>query len=360
MIRPLLLPALLSCPLLVALPLPALAETPAAALAAARPVVTEIVTADPTRERSFPGVIEAGTQSVLAFQTLGRLAELPVGPGDTVRAGDVVAVLDQVTLNEDLAAAQAAVSAAEAAAAFARASAARAEELTRRGVAATAQLEKAQAGRDTAEARLAAARADLTRAEDAARFGHLVAPMDGIVLETRAEIGSVLSAGSPVVVLAALTGREAVIDVPSEFVALLPADARFAVQTGIGKGPVLQARLRLVEPEAGTSLKSRRLRLSLDEVPAQVRLGSLVTASYLAGAAPVMTLPLAALSGPAEAPQVWRVDPASRAVHAVPVHTGKRLGDRVVIADGIAPGEEIVVRGAGSLSEGEIVGARVE
>lgn len=352
----------IALPLVVLLSLPGAvrAETVAPAAGTARPVVTEIVTADPTRQRSFAGVIEAGTETVLAFQTLGRLATLPVSPGDTVRAGDVVATLDQVTLDEDVEAARAAVSAAAAQADFARASLARAQELARRGVAATAQLEKAQAGRDTAEAQLAAAEADLARAEDAARFGHLTAPMDGIVLETRAETGSVLSAGSPVLVLAGLTGREAVIDVPSEFVALLPPDARFGVQTGIGAGPVLEARLRLVEPEASSSLKSRRLRLTLGEVPPQVRLGSLITASYLAGSAPVMTLPAVALSGPPEAPVVWRVEPAGRVVHAVPVHTGERLGDRVVILDGIAPGEEIVVRGANSLSEGEIVGARVE
>lgn len=328
-----------------------------------RPVVSEIVTADPTRQRSFPGVIEARTQSVLAFQTLGRLATLPVSPGDTVTAGEVVATLDQVTLEEDLAAARAAVTAAAATADFAGASLARAQELTRRGVAATAQLEGAQAGRDTAEAQLAAAKAELARAEDAARFGTLTAPMDGVVLSTQAETGTVLSAGSPVLVLAALTGREAVIDVPAEFVALLPADARFVIATSAtlagGKGDPVEARLRLIEPQAGASLKTRRLRLTLDKVPAELRLGSLITATYAAGGPPVVTLPLAALAAPESAPRVWRVDPASRSVQAVRVTLGERLGDRVVVTSGIAPGDEIVVRGANSLQDGQIVGARV-
>lgn len=342
------------------LPLAAAAETAAPLPAAPRPVVTEIVTADPTRQRSFPGVIEAEVTTVLAFQTLGRLATLPVAPGDTVKAGAVVATLDQITLEEDLNSARAAVAAATAQAELAAQSLTRAEELTRRGVAATAQLEGAQAARDTTQARLTAAAADLVRAEDAARFGTLTAPMDGIVLATPAEVGGVVSAGTPVVELAGLTGREAVIDVPADYVALLPPDALFTVQTRAGGLDPLTARLRLIEPEAGASLHTRRLRLSLGVVPPGWRLGSLVTATLAAEGRPVITLPQAALAGPPQAPVVWRVTPGSRAVTAVAVTPGARLGDRIVITRGLQPGEEIVVRGAASLTEGQIVGGRVE
>ena len=329
-------PLRLMLALCLALPLAAQAET------APRPVVSEIVTADPTRQRSFPGVIEAEVTTVLAFQTLGRLAVLSVSPGDSVKAGDVVAVLDQVTLDEDLTAARAAVAAAGARAELAAQSLVRAQELQRRGVAATAQLERAQA-----------ARADLTRAEDAARFGTLLAPMDGIVLATPAEAGSVVSPGTPVVQLAGLTGREAVIDVPAAYVALLPPEAAFTVQGPAGEP--LTARLRLIEPQAGASLQTRRLRLSLGTVPPGWRLGALVTATLADAGGSVITLPQAALFGPPEAPQVWQVT-KTRAVHALPVETGPRLGERVVITRGIVAGQEIVVRGAASLTEGQIVG----
>ncbi len=345
--------------LLVLLPLPLWAET-SAPPPAPRPVVTEIVIADPTRQRSFPGVIAAETQTVLAFQTLGRLATLPVSPGDMVRKGDVVATLDQVTLQEDVEAAQAAAHAARAQADFALQSLARVRELVRRNVASAAQLEQAQAAADTAGAQATAAEADLARARDAARFGTLTAPDDGIVLSTAAEVGSVLSAGSPVLTLAGKGGREAVIDVPAEFVVLLPADARFEVRASQGVRQSFPATLRLIEPEAGASLRTRRLRLTMGATPPEYRLGSLITATIVAGSTPVVTLPLAALSGPPDKRVVWRVDPADRAVHAVPVTPGKVLRDRVVVSQGIAAGDEIVVRGADSLTEGQIVGARVE
>ena len=341
------------------LPLPLWAEeAPPPTLA--RPVVTEIVTADPTRQRSFPGVIAAETQTVLAFQTLGRLASLPVSPGDRVKKGDVVATLDQVTLQEDVEAAKAAESAARAQADFARQSLARVRELVRRNVASTAQLEAAQAGADTANAQAAGAAADLARAQDAARFGTLTAPDDGIVLSTMAEVGAVLTAGSPVLTLAARGGREAVIDVPAEFLTLLSANTRFEVRASQGAAVSVPARLRLIEPEAGASLRTRRLRLTMEAAPAEYRLGSLITATLAAGSAPVVTLPAVAVDGTPEKPLVWRVGPADRAVHAVPVTLGKTVGDRVVVTAGVAAGDEIVVRGANSLTEGQVVGAKVE
>ncbi len=81
-------------------PLPALAQD------APRPIVSEIVTADPTRQRSFTGVIAAETSTVPAFQTAGRLATLPVSAGDRVTKGQVLATLDQITLAEDVDAAE--------------------------------------------------------------------------------------------------------------------------------------------------------------------------------------------------------------------------------------------------------------
>ena len=79
-----------------------------------RPVVTEILTSEAARLRSFPGLIAARVETALAFQTTGRVASRPADRGDRVKAGDVLATLDQITLGEDVAAARAAVAAAQA------------------------------------------------------------------------------------------------------------------------------------------------------------------------------------------------------------------------------------------------------
>lgn len=355
---PVLLGAVLA--VLAVLAVAARADDAPAAPAAPRPVISEIVSADPTRQRAFPGSVEAKREAALAFQTIGRVSRLDVAPGDVVKKDDVLATLDRVSLQEDLRAAEAALSSARAEAAYAAQSYSRTLALAERDIASQAQVEQALANRDATAARVAAAEADLAAAQEALTYGSLTAPMDGVVVSTEVEAGSVVSAGTPVLTLAALAGLEAVIDVPSEFLAVLPEDARFELRRHAGGDEVVPARLRLVEPVADQALRGRRLRLAIEGSDHGFRIGTLVSATYAAETEAVITLPRSAVAGTGEAPAVWRVVPDPRRVTSVPVRLGSTLGDRVEIRDGIDVGDEVIVKGAHSLEEGQPVGERAQ
>ncbi|MBW7920868.1 MAG: efflux RND transporter periplasmic adaptor subunit [Rubellimicrobium sp.] len=339
---------LLAAACLVLLPAVALADTP-------RPVVTEIVTSESQRLRDFPGVIGAEVETAIGFALAGRIETRPVDPGDTVAAGDVLATLDRVTLMQDVAAAEAAVRAAQARAGLAAQTLSRVEELARRNVAPAAQVEAATANRDSTAAALVAANADLDRARDAAGNGILTAPADGVVLAVSAEPGSIVSAGASVVTLATDAGREAVIDVPSDMLAIIGTDARFTIRRrGEDAGAGTPGTLRLIEPVIGRATRSHRLHISLAD-PDGLRLGSLVTVSLDVPEDPVLTLPVAAIL-PDDA--VWRVGDGRR-LERVAVTTGAVIGERVVITSGIEAGDEILLRGIHSVGEGQQVGERV-
>lgn len=345
----------LVCLLLLSTVGPALAEE------MPRPVISEIVTADPTRQRSFAGTIEAGSTSVLAFQTIGRVASIEVAEGDVVKRGQALASLDQITLDEDVRVADAALASAEATAQAAAQQLIRAQELAKKGVASAERLEGAQRANDTAIAQAAAAKADLARAKDAARFGTLTAPMDGVILSTSVDPGTVVSAGTQVLTLAALQGREAVIDVPSDYLALLPSNATFTIQSRSPDIASLTGRLRLIEPVADASVRGRRIRVRLpDDAPSVYRIGSLISATLDAEADALTTLPASAVVGQSPDTAVWRIDPATRAVKSTPVTLGKAVGDRVIVTSGVSPGDEIMVRGVHSLEDGQVVGERIE
>lgn len=320
-----------------------------------RPVVTEIVASESQRLRDFPGVIGAEVESAIGFALAGRIETRPVEPGDTVQAGDVLATLDRVSLMQDVAAAEAALRAAQAQAELAEQTLARVDELARREVAPTSQLEAATANRDSAAAALVAAQADLDRARDAAENGILVAPEAGVVIAVNAAPGATVGAGAPVVTLATDAGREAVIDVPSDMLAILGDDARFTIQPrGEDPGPGIPGSLRLIEPVIGRATRSHRLHIALER-GADLRLGSLVTVSLDLPEDPVLTLPAAAIL-PEGA--VWRVGEGRR-LERVPVTTGAAIGARVVVTQGLDPGDEILLRGIHSVSEGQQVGEGV-
>ncbi len=343
--------------LLALLGQPVMAETPVAPPEVARPVISQIVSQGEVQSRSFTGTVEAEVTTPLAFLTLGRVATLSVATGDEVHKGDVLATLDQVTLNEDLTAAQAALQGAKGRADFAQQSYDRTQVLVQRGGASAAQQESVTAARDTALAALNAAEADLARATDAASYSALKAPIDGVITATLVEPGTVVSVGTPIVTLAGLTGREAVLDVPAEVLAILKLGDTFEV-AGRGAAPVTGT-LKVIEPSAGAGTRSRRLRLTLTDAPASYRIGSLISAHLSARAVVVMTLPKVALTGTPDAPKVWRVG-QGRKVALVPVTLGQDLGEDIIITGGLVAGDEIVVRGVHSLTEGQIVGERIE
>jgi RND family efflux transporter MFP subunit len=317
-----------------------------------------------------------------------------VAGGDRGARGATLATLDQVTLTQEVAAAEAAVRAAQATAELAEQSLARVQALSERGVAAANQLEAAQAQNESSAAQVLAAQADLVKARDAAKFAILRAPIAGIVTAPPVEPGVMISAGSTVMTLAAEAGREAVIDLPSEMLPLLSAGTEFTLQrraeTHNPSPEAVSGHLRLIEPLADAGTRTRRIRVSLDEVADGMRLGSLVLAQVDSAAFAGLTVPRSAiLEGRVEVegvagPMVWRVRKDKREAEAVAVDLGDTfdmpltvldpaavtgaqgasrqngMDDRVIVYDGLMEGDEILTRGVHSVRSGMALGARVE
>lgn len=137
------------------------------------------------------------------------------------------------------------------------------------------QLESAVLARVAAEAAVSQAAAGLASARDLRETSRLVAPGAGAVLATFAEPGANLAAGQPVVQLAALTGREVLIDLTEAELARLPADARFRVVLDASPAILAEARVASVDPVAEKATCTRRVHLGLINPPEHFRIGAL-------------------------------------------------------------------------------------
>lgn len=327
---------------------------------ALKPVISEILQSEATRLPRFPGVVAAEVESVLSFQTTGRVATRPVELGDRVEAGEILATLNQISLADDVAAARAALDAARAQSVLAEQNLSRAEQLTSSGIAAVSRLESAIAERDSSAAAVIAAEANLASAEDAERYGVLQAPSGGVVTKVSVEPGTVVAPGTPVVTLALDETLEVAVNVTPEMLAVLPADAGFVIRPRAeGAGPVA-GRLRVIEPIADATTRSRRLRIRLEGKSPYLRIGSLVEVELSLPDTPVLSVPLTALRETDGPTLVWRIGGADRKAEAVPVVLGARIGDRIVVTEGLRPGDEILVRGVNSISEGQPLGKKAE
>lgn len=160
------------------------------------------------------GVVQPVKQSTISAQSAGRLATLSVKAGDKVRAGQVLATIDDREAQTGVQRSQAQVAQAQAELRNAQSNFDRTRDLQSKGFVsaaaldtADAQLKGAQAGRDQATA--GAAQSALAQG-----FTRVTAPFEGWVLQTHAEAGDLATPGKPLLTLYAPLPLRAVVQVP--------------------------------------------------------------------------------------------------------------------------------------------------
>ncbi len=305
--------------------------------------------------RSFTGVVAARVQSDLGFRVSGKLLERIVDTGQTVARGQPLMRMDPVDLGLQARAQQAAVAAARARATQAADDEARYRDLVAKGAVSASAYDQIKAASETARAQLRAAEAQADVARNASSYAILLADADGVVVETLAEPGQVVSAGQPVVRLARAGQREAIVHLPET---LRPAIGSVAQARLYGdRQDAVPVRLRQLSDAADRTTRTYEARYVLDAALAQAPLGATVTVDIADGqrAGVALQVPIGALFDPGQGPGVWIVEgqPAKAVWRSVQV---LGLSDEAAQVQGsLRVGDAVVSLGAHLLREGEIV-----
>jgi RND family efflux transporter MFP subunit len=305
--------------------------------------------------RSFTGVVAARVQSDLGFRVSGKVLERLVDAGQAVKKGQPLMRLDPIDLGLQARAQQEAVTAARARAKQTADDEARYRELVAAGAISASGYDQIKAAADTAKAQLSAAEAQADVARNASGYAVLLADADGVVMETLAEPGQVVSPGQPVVRLARAGQREAVVQLPET---LRPAVGSSAQATLYGntRGAVA-AKLRLLSESADRVTRTFEARYVLEGALANAPLGSTVTLRIAEGVTQgqVLQVPIAALYDPGNGTGVWVIDGEPAKVTWRPVQVLGLSDDAARVAGRLNVGERIVGLGAHLLREGEPV-----
>ncbi len=330
--------------------------TPAADAGSARPALTVTITA--LRAESWPveltanGSIEAWQEIVIGSEVSGlRLAEVAVDVGDRVHAGQLLARLDDETVRAGLAQTRAALTEAEAMLAEARANARRAGTLGKGGALSAQQLEQYRTAEQTALARVDVQRARLQTEERRLAWTRIVAPVDGTVAVRAATPGSIVHPGAELFRLIRDGRLEWRAEMPDGPLARIEAGQRAQLITA-GGAPV-EGRVRIVAPTVDPHTRMGLVYVDLPPTAA-VRAGTFARGRIVLDHTPAQTLPQTAVSLRDGFAIVFRVDDDDRVVQTK-VRTGRRVGDRVEIVDGLEADARVVETGAGFLVDGDRV-----
>jgi len=305
--------------------------------------------------RSFTGVVAARIQGDLGFRVSGKVLERLVDTGQTVKRGQPLMRLDPIDLGLQARAQQEAVAAARARARQTADDEARNRKLVAAGAISASAYDQFKAAADTAKAQLNAAVAQADVARNASGYAVLVADADGVVVETLAEPGQVVSPGQPVVRLARAGQREAIVHLPET---LRPAAGSTAQAKLYGDtSAAVSARLRLLSDSADRTTRTFEARYVLEGKLAYAPIGSTVTVEIAQGSAPEQALkvPIAAIYNPGKGPGVWVIAGTPAKVSWRPVEVLGLSDDSARVAGALHIGEPIVALGAHLLRDGEEV-----
>jgi RND family efflux transporter MFP subunit len=291
------------------------------------------------------GVVQARTTATVTARILAPVREVRVLPGDQVRKGQTLVVLDGADLaaaaraarsaaiaaEQGANAAAAEVQAADAALALARASHDRIAGLQARRSATAQELDDAIATLRSAEARVAGASArtlQATSAVEGARaasdqariiesFTTILAPFDGMVTEKMVEPGNMASPGTPLLRLEDTRGFRLEVRVDESRVTQIRNGESVAVflgaQTSLIKGTVVEVS-RAVDADARAFL----VKIGLPDVP-RLRSGEFGKARFNGTPRRALTVPPSAIVRRGQLTSVFVVDNGRARVRLVNV-----------------------------------------
>ena len=342
--------------------------------------LTSVVTSYPSQqyaELTASGYVVAQRRAAVASKATGRLVWLNVREGSQVKQGEVMARLDASDVQAAILQAQAGIRQAEAGVAQANVERINAEaELKRaQGLAAqgftspqsvdtaTTRLNLAKAAIVSAESSVAVARAQLKVQQVNQDYTDIRAPFDGVVLVKNANVGDIITpfssaagAQGAVVTMADMSTLEVEADVSESNLAKAqigkPVEITLDALPGVRfKGSVVGIVPTVDRAKATVMTKIRFDKLDpriLPEMSAKVTM--LSQAITDADQQPLLAVNPKAVAERDGKKQVFRVK--DDVVEAVPVTTGRKIGDTLEVTGALKSGDKLVLEPGDKLAHG--------
>lgn len=293
------------------------------------------------RTVGISGVVEPIRRVYVNSQLSGEIREVRVEEGDVVRAGALLARLDDRQLRAELSAAESSHEVADAA--------------YRRGEALLESEMITQAEFDQERSRLAAAEARLAQVRTQLGFTEIRSPSAGVVTERNAEVGSVVSPQTRLFAVDDVSTLVVRVQASEMDVVHLNPGAAVEVVLDALPGRPVEGRIRRVFPSADPATRLVPVEVTLSGEAARLaRPGFLARVTLaLETREDVVHVPAAAVLSRGGGEAVFVVE-GGRARRR-PVTSGLTFRGQVEITSGLAADEEVITAGHAELRDGTAV-----
>ncbi len=320
------------------------------------PPSTLITVAEAKRERltvveTTLGSLESVDDPRVAAEVPGRVLQLAVRAGDSVRKGQLLAAIDARDVRQQHRVDRAEQARLQALLAQQERFVARQSELVERQFISRHALEDAAAQRDALQSQLDAARARVALSASSLEKTRITAPFDGVVEEQIAAEGDYLKVGDPVLRLVSNRQLRAHLPFPESAAQRLRIGQEVRFGSPLLAGKPFVGEVEAIRPTLGETSRAVDVIARIDNRDGLLKAGGSVDAAVVIGVREsAVVVP--------EQSVVLR--PAGRVVYVISdgkaqqrsVNTGTRQAGWVEITSGLAGGERVAFDGAGFLTDG--------
>lgn len=307
--------------------------------------------------RAFPGEVRARNEVALSFRVPGKIAERFVDAGARVKAGEILARLDDSDLALQSQAATASVQALKADRDLAAAELKRYGELVGPQLVSKSLFESKKAQAEAAQSRYQQAVAQSKVNDNQTGYAVIKAPAAGVISQRLAEAGQVVAAGQAVFSFAQDGPRDVAITVAERHLSELRLGQPVMVELWTDPGKLRTGKVREIAGAADPVTRTYAVRVALDDASAQTQLGQSARVLFSKNATSTLHIPMSALTDAGGQPAVWVFDPKSGKLRKQPVSVLGYGAQQAEIAGGLQPGQWVVQAGVHMLREGEAVRA---
>ncbi|AFL89005.1 RND family efflux transporter, MFP subunit [Terriglobus roseus DSM 18391] len=324
--------------------------------------VTKVALGQATNVLDLPGSVQAFSQTPIYARTNGYITKRFVDIGDHVKAGQLLAIIEDPQTEQQLRQARATVLQLKAQAVQAQANAklstlnnVRNQQLQKEGVISQASADTftAQAGANDATvnaalANIAAGEANVRSLEEQASFSRVTAPFTGVILSRGIDVGSLITSGSANSVTQLFTvGQSGTVRV---FVNVPQANAPDVLSTATAKvtfrelpGQAFSGKVTRSASSIDIASRTMLTEIDLPNPKNLILPGMFATVSFnTRDAKPPVLIPANALFVRTAGPQTFVVD-ANNITHLRSLTLGRDYGSFTQVLTGLKPGDTVVL-----------------
>ena len=331
----------------------------------AEPISTAVIQTVPgilveSRQQEVPlglratGTVHAHETAVISAQMMGRIQQVLVREGDSVRPGQTLVVLEDAATRSSADQAQAGVKAAQGQLAAAEVdaklaastlerykqlavqksvSAQEMDEVTRRSEAAAARVEAVRSQADAARAQESGARTMLG-------YSRLVAPFAGVVTSRMADPGTMAAPGVPLLQIDQAGPLQLQATIDESALNSIRKGMKVAATVDSGSPSPVTGTVAEVVPAADPASHSFVVKIDLPSSPG-LRAGMYGTAEFANGARQAILIPHSAVVMRGSLACVYVLDGQGIA-QLRSLTLGAVRGDQIEVLSGVSPGEKLV------------------